>query len=154
MNNNSEIVYKIEANKKYTIYKNIYNDVPYYKILVYQKMYDGTKKSYYKEVKFKRGIELENTTTIIIKKAFENLRDNPKDSIHPISYLMITEFEIASEKEKSVAEAYEDFRKNLDENNGIKSDTTNETLDVYKEFGDSITNTDDVSDLLENELPF
>ena len=110
-----KIYYKIEAGKKYRIWKSTYNEKDYYKIQVTQKNYDGTKDTFYIGVQFKRGIDLPNETDIIIKTAYENFRKNPKDQYNWIPYLLITDFETCEREEQVIQQAYDEFRDNLDE---------------------------------------
>lgn len=111
----NKIYYKIEAEKKYRVFKTVFNDKSFYKIQVSQKNYDGTTNKFYKEVQFKKNITLDNETDIIIHKAFENLRVNPHDKYNPISSLMVTDFEIVERQEQIEANAYADFQNNLNE---------------------------------------
>lgn len=110
------IYHKIEAGKKVRIFKNTFNDKNFYKIAITQKNYDNTKDTYYQEVTFKRGVELENQSDIIIKKAYENCRPNNLDKYHPIHFLMITDFELLENKEQMEQNAYADFQQNLADN--------------------------------------
>lgn len=106
---------KIEPNRKVMVFKNTYNDKNFYKIQILQKNYDGTTNKFFIDVQFKKNVNVENQSIIIIKKAYENFRENPNDKYHPIVYLNITDFETIENKEKLEEKAYEDFRQNLDE---------------------------------------
>lgn len=132
------IWYKISPDKKYRIYRNEYNNIFYYYVIVQQKNYDGTKVKFKLPVSFKRGVEVPNETDIIIKKGIENLRENKLDKYNPIHTIMITEFETVENEEKKEQEAYNDFRDNLEENKNND--------DVYVDFGNEIT--------LDEEEPF
>lgn len=111
---------KIEPNRKVRVFKSTYNNKTFYKIQIKQKNYDNTEDTWYENVTFKRGIELDDPdgkgTDIIIKKAYENCRKNPKDEYNPIFYLMITEFEIVEREEQKKSAALEKFNNNLEEN--------------------------------------
>lgn len=141
MNNNNEpiIYYKIRAGKRYRVFRRENNGRKYYSIRISQREYGGDVIYFYRNIVFKRGIELENMTDIIIDKGYENLYKNPKDEYNPISYILVTEFTIC-EKEVDEKASYEAFRKNLDENNGLLNELTNEQLDsgdvVSNMFGD------------------
>lgn len=111
-----KIYHKVEAGRKVRIFKNTYNDQNYYRIQVKQKNYDNTEDIFYVPVQFKKGIELDNQTDIIIKCAYENMRKNKKDEFNPIYYLVITEFEKVENEEQAQAQAYKDFQNNLYEN--------------------------------------
>lgn len=111
---------KIEPNRKVRVFKSTYNGNTFYKIQIKQKKYDNTEDTWYQNVTFKRGVELDDPDgkgiDIIIKKAYENCRKNPKDEYNPIFYLMITEFELVEREEQKKAAALEKFQDNLTEN--------------------------------------
>ena len=109
----NKIYHKLEAGRKIRVFKSTYNDKNYYRVQVKQKNYDGTEETFYVPLQFKRGVELENQTDIIIKEAYENMRKNPKDEYNPIYYLMITDFEIQEREEQIQAQAFKDFQDNL-----------------------------------------
>ena len=111
-----KIYHKVEAGRKIRVFKNTYNDRDYYRVQVKQKNYDGTEDIFYVPLQFKKGVELENQTDIIIKQAYENMRKNPKDEYNQITYLVITDFEIVEREEQVQAQAYKDFQNNLYEN--------------------------------------
>ena len=106
---------KIEPGHKYRVFKSTFNDQVFYKIQITQTNYDKTKTKFYQSVNFKRGVELDNETDIIIKEAYENCRKNPKDEYNPIFYLVINDFEIVERKEQIEANALDEFRENLNE---------------------------------------
>lgn len=111
-----KIYHKVEAGKKIRVFKNTYNDVDYYKVQVKQKHYDNTEDIFYVPLQFKKGTTLNNETDIIIKEAYENMRENPKDKYNPIYYLVVTDFEIVEREDQVQAQAYKDFQDNLNEN--------------------------------------
>ena len=117
-----EISYKIKAGFRYRIWRRDLDGRTYYNIIIKQKNYDGTDNTWYRPVTFKKGVEVANETDIIIKKGFENLRNNPKDKYNPITSIMITEFETLENKELQDAKAYADYQKNLQENEMFVSD--------------------------------
>ena len=114
------IYHKIEPNRKVRVFKSNYKGTDYYKIQVRQKNYDETEDIFYQNVVFKKGITLDDPDNkgvdIIIKKAYENCRKNPKDAYNPIFYLMITEFELVERESQKKAAALEKFNENLTEN--------------------------------------
>lgn len=118
MDNKEEykIYHKVEAGKKIRVFKNTYNDRSYYRVQVKQKNYDDTEDIFYVPLQFKKGVELENCTDIIIKKGYENMRKNPKDEFNQITYLVITDFEKVEREEQVQAQAIKDFQNNLYEN--------------------------------------
>jgi hypothetical protein len=115
-NKEYKIYHKVEAGRKIRVFKNTYNDRNYYRVQVKQKNYDNTEDIFYVPLQFKKGVELENQTDIIIKEAYENMRKNPKDEYNQITYLVITDFEIVEREEQIQAQAYKDFQDNLFEN--------------------------------------
>lgn len=108
-----KIYHKVEAGRKIRVFKNTYNDRNYYRVQVKQKNYDDTEDIFYVPLQFKKGVELENQTDIIIKQAYENMRKNPKDEYNQITYLVVTDFEIVEREEQVQAQAYKDFQDNL-----------------------------------------
>lgn len=101
------IFYKIMADKKYRVFVNVFNGKKFYKIQVTQKELDGQTKKYYKQVTFKKDIELDNETDIEIQEAYENLYANKNDKYNPISVLNITKFRILPKDEKQ--KAYDEY---------------------------------------------
>lgn len=111
------IYHKIEPNRKVRIFKNTYNDRNYYRIQITQKQYGKEEPDkFYESIQFKKGVELDNETDIIIKEAYENVRANPKDPYNPIFYLFVTDFEIQQRQEQLEEKAYEKFQDTLNEN--------------------------------------
>lgn len=118
------IYYKIMAGKKYRVFKNTYNDRNYYRIQVKQTNYDKTEDIYYINVQFKKNVELSNESDIIINEAFENIRPNKLDKYNGIHYLVITDFTLVEREEQLQAQAYKDFRDNLDQNENMDIDAS------------------------------
>ena len=114
------IYHKIEPNRKVRVFSSNYQGRDYYKIQLTQKNYDGSEFKFYINVQFKKGVTLPNVdgkgTDIIIKKAYENFRPNPKDEYNPIMYLLIVDFEIKETQEQIEKEAYSKYQQNLYEN--------------------------------------
>lgn len=110
-----KIYTKLQAGKKYRIFKTVYKDKVFYKVQLTQKNYDGTKFKVYVNVNFKNNVSLKNETDIIIKTAYQNYRKNPKDDYNWIEYYVITDFEIVESQEQIETQAYEEFRNNLNE---------------------------------------
>lgn len=113
---------KVQTGRKYRVWRKDFNGKTFYNFLITQKEYDGTESKYYIPVTFKKGVEIDNETDIIIHHAIENYRMNKnlKDGVdpkyYPISSFMITNFEIVENKEQSEAKAYDKFKENLNEN--------------------------------------
>ncbi len=119
-----KIYHKVEAGRKVRIFKNTYNDQIYYRIQVKQKNYDDTQDIFYVPVQFKKGVELDNETDIIIHEAYENMRKNKLDQYNPIYYLVITNFEIVEREEQVQAQAYKNFQDNLYANENEQIDSS------------------------------
>lgn len=117
------IYYKIVAGRKYRVFKNTVNDVNYYKICISQKNYDGTTERFYKDIRFKKGVDIKNESDIIINEAYENYRRNPKDKYNGISYLNITNFTLCETEEQQREQAYSDYQDTLNENENGSSIT-------------------------------
>lgn len=130
-NDEKKIYYKVMAGNKTFIYKTFYGSTPFYKIKMIQKSLDGKTYEFYKDVRFPKGTVIDDRTTIIINKAYENLRENPKDKYNPISWLMITDFDFVDDT-KANDEAYDKFRQNLQANEN------NSVFDPYADFGEKI----------------
>ena len=111
-----KIYHKIEANRKIRVFKSTYNDRNYYRVQITQKNYDNTENKFYINLQFKKGVNLDNETDIIIKEAYENFRVNPKDQYNPIMYLMVKDFEIQERQEQLESQAYEKFQETLNNN--------------------------------------
>lgn len=118
----NKIYHKIEAGRKVRVFKSTYNDRNYYKVQVKQKNYDDTEDIFYVPLQFKKGVELENQTDIIIKEAYENMRKNPKDEYNQITYLVVTDFDIVERQEQVQAQAFKDFQDNLNANEQVSED--------------------------------
>lgn len=86
--------YKIMLGDNIIVYRNDVNGNVYYKTMVSKTNRDGTKARFYKDLKFKSGVNLQNKTMIKINNMFEDIRENPKDKYNPIFYLVILDFEI------------------------------------------------------------
>lgn len=110
-----KIFHKIEAGKKYRVWKKTVNDINYYSIQATQKNYDDTTDKFYLAVQFKKGVELMNETDIIIHCAYENLRKNPKDPYNPMYYLLITDFEVVERQEQITQQALNDYNEAINE---------------------------------------
>lgn len=115
-----KIYRKIEPNRRIRVFKSVYNDKTFYKVQIKQKNTDETENTWYMNVLFKKGVELDDPDgkgiDIKILKAYENCRENPKDPYNPIFYLRITEFETIEREEQKKAAALEKFNDNLEEN--------------------------------------
>lgn len=110
---------KIEAGKKYRVFRNDVGENAYYRISISQTKADGTKDRYYEKVTFKKGVVLDNETDIIIKKAYENVMPNTKDQYNPIFYLLITDFEIVERQEQIEQQAFREFNNKMDESDEL-----------------------------------
>lgn len=125
MEENKEYGYhKLEVGQKIRVYKTTFNDKNFYKFQVTQTNYDGTKSKFYIPIQFKKGVELQNESDIIVKGFVENLRENRADKYNPIHYYQINNFELLENEEQMVQQAYDDFRENLDENEMVDIDSS------------------------------
>jgi len=114
------IYYKIMPGKRYRVFRTDFQKdgktFAFYKIAVTQKKYDGTEEKYYKNIRFSKGVELDNETDIIINEAFENLIEDKNDKYNHKSYLQITNFEKCEKQEDIEAKAFEKYHNDLYEN--------------------------------------
>lgn len=111
--NTSNRSYRTEVGDTVRIYRSEYNGRMFYKIMQPQKDGEGNTVKFYKEISFKKGVEVQDKTDIKILKMMENLRKNPKDPYHPISSLLILEFEIQENREQQKSNAQNDFQIDL-----------------------------------------
>lgn len=86
--------YKIMPGDKVIVYRHEGNYGPSYKVMITKTKMDGTKAKFYKDIKFRKGVEVENRTLIKINQMLEDVRENPKDPYHPIYSLVILDFEV------------------------------------------------------------
>ena len=114
--------HKLEVGQKIRVYKSTFNDKDFYKFQVSQKNYDGTTTKFYIPLQFKKGVELQNETDIIVHQFVENMRENKIDKYAPIHYYQINFFEEVENEERNKQNAYDEFRTNLDENEMIDID--------------------------------
>ncbi len=96
---------EIVSNKEEIIFKNEYNDKPYYTIGLSKKDKNGNYINGYMNVSFKKGVELENMTKIKIKSAW---LDFYKKDVKTIPVIFINDFEIAEENKKDPFEEFGD----------------------------------------------
>lgn len=86
--------YKIMLGDSIIVYRTEYNNNVYYKTMITKKKQDNTKERFYKEIRFRKGVNLPNKSMIKIKNMFEDVRNNPKDAYNPIFSLVILDFDI------------------------------------------------------------
>lgn len=114
--------HKLEVGQKIRVYKSTFNDKNFYKFQVTQKNYDDTTSKFYISLQFKKGVELDNETDIIVHQFVENMRENQKDKYAPFHYYQINGFEIVENEEKAKQKAYDEYRENLYENDDVTID--------------------------------
>lgn len=115
--------HKLEIGQKIRVFKTTFNDKNFYKFQVSQKNYDGTTSKFYITLQFKKNVELQNQTDIVVHQFVENMRENKKDPYSPIHYYQINDFEIVESQEQIAQNAFDEFRENLDENEMLDIDT-------------------------------
>jgi hypothetical protein len=108
--------HKLEVGQKIRVFKTVFNDKNYYKFQVVQNNYDGSKSKFYINLQFKKGVELQNESDIVVKQFTENLRENKADKYNPIHYYQINKFELVESEEQIKQNAFDEFRDNLDDN--------------------------------------
>ena len=86
--------YKIMIGDNIIVYRNDVNGNAYYKAMLTKTKQDGTKARFYKDLRFRNGVNLQNKTMIKINNMFEDVRENPKDKFNPIFSLVILDFEV------------------------------------------------------------
>lgn len=102
--------YKINIGDIILVRRREIKGIIFYCCSVKQRNYDGTSTYFYKRLKFKKGVELQDNTKIKINSMFENLIKNPKDEFNPIMNLMILDFDIIEDKisDDEALENYQD----------------------------------------------
>ena len=120
--------HKLEVGQKIRVFKNMFGGKIYYRYQTMQKNYDGTSTRFYISLQFKKNVELDNETDIIVHQFVENMRVNPKDSYNPIHFYQINDFEVVESEEKITQNAFDEFRENL-EDNDITIDIDDNFLD-------------------------
>lgn len=135
MENNEQPIlgYKIMAGKEYMVFRTENAGRVYYKIQISKKNFDGTKEVGYKNIKFKRGIELEDRTIIIPKAGFEDFYN--KDKYTTIFTLVITDFDIVPNPVVDTANAINNY------NNQISQE---EVDNFFNEEPEVVINDDDL----------
>lgn len=94
---------EIVSNKEEMIFKNEYNDKPFYTIGLSKKDKNGNYINGYMNVSFKKGVELENKTRIKIKEAW---MDFYKKDVKTIPIIFINDFEIVDQGKKDPFKEY------------------------------------------------
>lgn len=112
--------HKLEVGQKIRVFKNVYNDKTFYRFQITQKNYDGTPSKFYISLQFRKGVEIPNESDIIVHQFVENLRENKKDPYNPQHYYQINDFEIVENEERMRANALDDYRETIDENQMIE----------------------------------
>lgn len=86
-------------NKKVKVYRNEYNDKAVYSVGASKKNASGEVEYAYKPVRFRKGVELQNKTEIVIKEGWEDFTNfTTKDGKNKtIWYFFINKFEMASD---------------------------------------------------------
>ncbi len=121
-----------------TIFKNVNDYGTFYKVGLSKKDVEGKYINGYKDIKFKKGVELEDKTKIYIKKAWLDFYIKDKKTI---DYIFCSEFE-------KIEETIENARKPLADmsDSEVVQKVMNED-DPFKSFADEV----ELSDL---DLPF
>ncbi len=127
---NGSIWYKIVPNKKYRVFKRVFNDTSYYSIRVGQKNIDNKTEYFSIPIHFRSGVSLPTDSEIIIKRGVENLRANRLDKYNPIHSIMVLEYELIPNKEHEDKIALDDYKSTMLEQ---------QENDMYVDFGDDIT---------------
>jgi len=109
-NNDNGIGYKINTTREYMVYKSEMHEKMFYKVQLQRKNYDGTKENTYKNLTFKKGIEIPDKAIIRIKKGFEDFRQNPNDKYNAIWSVFVLDFEYVENKIRDEKNAYDEYQ--------------------------------------------
>ena len=121
-----------------TIFKNVNDYGTFYKVGLTKKDVDGKYINGYKDIRFNKGVELEDKTKIYLKKAWLTFYIKDKKTI---DYIFCSEFE-------TVEEAIESAKNPID--NMSKSQVLQAVMndeDPFKSFGEELA-------LSDEDLPF
>lgn len=118
MKNNVEVfkrAYKIEVGDVVTVIRNDFKDYTFYKVKFAKRQADGILVEGYKNIRFAKGVELENGTEIRVLDMFEDFYN--KDKYTTIWILFISDFEIvdASQAFDNYASALNEAEEDYDE---------------------------------------
>ena len=91
---------------KTMIFRNDKNDRTFYNAGISNKKQDGTYENGYIQVKFKKGVEVENKTKIDITKGFLSFYKN-KDN-HDVPFIFVLEFNADAPKQEGEYEEISD----------------------------------------------
>lgn len=86
--------YKIEVGDELMVYKNEFNGKAFYKVLLKKKMIDDSVEYFYKRIKFKKEVKLDNKTRIRVLDFFEDVDPNKKNKYEPFWTIFITKFDV------------------------------------------------------------
>lgn len=97
----------------------------FYSTPIKKKEYDGTFNYYYKNIKFRKGVDLQNKCTIKINNMFEDVSKNTKDNYNPIWSLFISDYELV---EESSSDTIIQYNKQIQDDFGENIEITSEDL--------------------------
>lgn len=103
------IGYKIMTGQELYVFRNEYAGTTYYKVKLSKKNYDGTKSTCYKNIRFKKGVDIPNGTKIKVLGGFEDFYVPPQDKFHPVFSVFITDFVVTEESNEVVKQALDDY---------------------------------------------
>ena len=127
--------YKVEPGDNLVIYRQDINGISYYKAMVTKTNQDGTKSRFYKELRFKKGVEIANKTMIKVNDFFEDIRQNPRDKYNPIFSLVILDFEIVENPfDKTTAISNYNNNQNNEIDDSYFADVANQEEEIETPF--------------------
>lgn len=119
------ISYRVTTEQRYTVYKTSFGGKNFYKICLKKKNSDGSELKIYRQLKFINCDPPENGDVIRITRAFEDNYIDPKNKYNDVCIIAVLDYEIFKDEEKLQKEAYDNFHRNLEENESGELDTTN-----------------------------
>ena len=123
--------YKVEPGDNLVVYRQDINGISYYKTMVTKTNQDGTKSRFYKEIRFKKGVEITNKTMIKVNDFFEDIRQNPRDKYNPIFSLVILDFEVLENPfDKTTAISNYNNNQNNEIDDSYFADVANEEIET------------------------
>lgn len=112
-NEECKIFRRIREGENLLVLKSTWQGYTYYKASFIQNEIDGQEFKVYIPLIFRRGVELEDRTTIVIKRGVENFKKNKKDPYNCIYTIFVSDFEIIDTALAKDEEAFNTYNSDL-----------------------------------------
>lgn len=121
--------YKVMIGDEIMVFRSEFNGKAFYKAQFTKTNWDKTKSKFYKELRFKKGVDLPNNTLIKVVDMFEDVRENKNDKYNPIWSLFITEFEYMDKPDIDKGEAISNYNNQINEDDDFFADVKQTEID-------------------------